>query len=41
MENNGIRISGTMKEIKEQDPNIVRDWDAAIATENAKESQLR
>lgn len=37
MENMKVRIAGTMKMIKDVDPNLVREWDAAIAKENAKE----
>jgi hypothetical protein len=32
-----VRIAGTMKAIKEVDPALVHEWDAAIAKENAKE----
>lgn len=41
MENMRVRVSGSIKEIKERDPAIIREWDLAIAQENAKESQLR
>lgn len=41
MENLGVRVSGSMKEIKEKDSAIIREWDLAIAKENAEESQLR
>ena len=41
MENLRVRVAGTMKEVKERDPAIIREWDLAIAKENAKESQLR
>lgn len=37
MESMKVRISGTMKAIKSADPALVREWDAAIAKENAKE----
>lgn len=37
MENMKVRIAGTMKAIKDFDPSLVREWDAAIAKENAKE----
>lgn len=41
MENMKVRASGSMKEIKEKDPAIIREWDLAIAKENAKDCQLR
>lgn len=41
MESMKVRVAGTIKEIKENDPAIIREWDLAIAKENAKESQLR
>jgi hypothetical protein len=41
MENLRVRVSGSMKEIKEKDPAMVREWDLAIAKQNAKQSQLR
>lgn len=41
MENMKVRASGAMKDIKEIDPGLIREWDLAIAKENAKESQLR
>lgn len=37
MEDMKVRIAGTMRSIKEVDPKIIREWDAAIAKENAKE----
>lgn len=37
MDDMRVRISGTMKAIKNADPAIIREWDAAIAKENAKE----
>lgn len=30
-----------MRAVKEADPAIIREWDLAIAKENAKDSQLR
>jgi hypothetical protein len=36
-----VRITGNMEEIKVKDPAIIREWDLAIAKQNAKESQLR
>jgi hypothetical protein len=41
MENLRVRVAGSMEQIKENDPAMVREWDLAIAKENAKESQLR
>lgn len=41
MDNQAVRVSGTMKEIKEKDPSIIKEWDTAIAKENSKDSQLR
>lgn len=41
MENLRVRASGSMNEIKEKDPAVIREWDLAIAKKNAKESQLR
>jgi hypothetical protein len=41
MENLRVRVSGSMKEIKEKDPAMVREWDVAIAKQNAKQNQLR
>lgn len=41
MENMRVRVNGSMKEIKETDPAMIKEWDLAIAMENAKESQLR
>lgn len=41
MENMRVRACGCLNEIKENDPAIIREWDLAIAKENAKESQLR
>lgn len=41
MDNNKIRISGTMKEIQEHDPNLIKDWDVAIAKESAKDNEFR
>ncbi|XP_070506650.1 ATP-binding cassette sub-family C member Sur isoform X2 [Chironomus tepperi] len=38
MDDMKVRIAGTMKSIKDIDPKIIREWDAAIAKENAKES---
>ncbi|CRK93043.1 CLUMA_CG006547, isoform A [Clunio marinus] len=35
-----IRVSWVMNQVKERDPAIIREWDLAIAKENAKESQL-
>lgn len=32
-----VRIAGTMSSIKDVDPQIIREWDAAIAKENAKD----
>ena len=37
MDDMKVRIAGTMKNIKDIDPKIIREWDAAIAKENAKE----
>lgn len=37
MENMKVRIAGTLKAIRDVDPNLVREWDAAIAKENAKD----
>lgn len=37
MEGMKVRVAGTMKIIKDVDPTLVREWDAAIAKENAKE----
>jgi hypothetical protein len=36
-----VRVTGSMNEIKEKDPAIIREWDLAIAKQNANESQLR
>lgn len=41
MENMKVRVAGSLAEVKERDPAIIREWDIAIAKENAKESQLR
>lgn len=41
MENMKVRANGSLAEIKERDPAIIREWDLAIAKENAKESQLK
>ena len=41
MENMRVRVCGSLSEIKENDPAIIREWDLAIAKENAKDSQLR
>ena len=41
MENLRVRAAGSMKQIKEKDPAIIREWDLAIAKEQAKRSQLR
>lgn len=41
MDNMRIRISGSLSEIKSKDPALIKEWDQAIAKENAKESQLR
>lgn len=41
MENMRVRVSGTMNEIKQKDPAIVREWDIIIAKESDKKSQLR
>lgn len=41
MDNSKIRISGTIKEIQEHDPDLIKDWDVAIAKENAKDNELR
>ncbi len=38
MEDMKMRISGTLKSIKESDPSLVKEWAAAIAKENAKET---
>ena len=40
MADSKIRVAGTMKEIMEWEPQIVREWDELIAKENAQESQL-
>lgn len=41
MDNQTVRVSGTMKEIKEKEPSIIKEWDTAIAKESSKDSQLR
>lgn len=41
MDSQAIRVSGTMEEIKEKDPSIIKEWDTAIAKESSKDSQLR
>jgi len=41
LDNMKVRVAGTMQEIKEMNPAIIREWDAMIAKENAKEHQLR
>lgn len=41
MENMKVRVSGSLKDIKEKDSAIIQEWDLAIAMENAKDSQLR
>lgn len=41
MESMRVRVTGGLAEIKEKDPAIIREWDLAIAKENAKESQLK
>lgn len=41
MDNQAVRVSGTMKEIKEKDPSIIKEWDTAIAKESSKDNQLR
>lgn len=41
MESMRVRVTGSLAEIKEKDPAIIREWDLAIAKENAKESQLK
>lgn len=37
MDDMRVRIAGTLKSIKEVDPAIIREWEAAISKENAKE----
>jgi hypothetical protein len=37
MDDMKVKIAGTIKKIKEVNPAIIREWDAAIAKENAKE----
>lgn len=43
MENMRVRVCGRLNEIKENDPALIREWDLAIAKENANanDSQLR
>lgn len=41
MESMRVRVSGSLSEIKAKDPALIKEWDQAIAKENAKESQLR
>lgn len=41
MENLRVRVAGSLGEVKEADPAIIRDWDHAIAKENAKQNELR
>lgn len=41
MESLRVRAAGSMEQIKAKDPAIIREWELAIAKENAKESQLR
>jgi phage terminase large subunit-like protein len=41
MESLRVRVAGSMEQIRETDPAMIREWDLAIAKENAKDSQLR
>lgn len=41
MENLRVRAAGSMEQIREKDPAVIREWDLAIAKENARKSQLR
>jgi hypothetical protein len=41
MDKLGVRVAGSMEQIRTKDPALIREWDLAIAKENAKESQLR
>ncbi|CAO1396998.1 unnamed protein product [Diamesa serratosioi] len=40
MDNQTVRVSGTMKEIKEKEPSLIKEWDTAIAKESSKDNQL-
>ena len=39
MEDMRVRAAGKLGEVKEIDPTIVKEWDAVIAKENAKEEE--
>lgn len=41
MEHMRVRVAGTMSQVRENDPAIIREWDLSIAKENAKDNQLR
>lgn len=41
MDNNNVRLAKNLSEIEENDPNIMKEWNEIIATENSKQSHTR
>lgn len=41
MDDYNVRLAKNLSEIEENDPNIIKEWNEIIATENSKQSHTR